>query len=88
MENRRLFLKKLTALPALGSIALASSAQGIESFADHPLSIDELKLDKKERNIHIAYFDPAKGHIPNPGMGINVFAFSDHMHIGYTREEW
>ena len=60
----------------------------LNNFKVNPLSIDELKFDKKERNIHIAYFDPAKGHIPNPGMGINVFAFSDHMHIGYTREEW
>jgi len=88
MENRRVFLKKLYGIPALGSMAFASSAFVFKNFTGNPLSNDKLKFDKKERNIHIAYFDPAKGHISNPGMGINVFAFSDHMHIGYTNQEW
>lgn len=88
MENRRNFLKKLSVLPALGSIPLASSLYGIDDFSVHKFPEDDLKLDKKEKNVHIAYFDQAKGHISNPGMGINVFTFSDHMHIGYTPEEW
>jgi len=37
-----------------------------------------------DRCIHLAYFDPAKGHVPNPGMGIHAYAFSDHMHYGFT----
>lgn len=88
MEDRRVFLKKLYYLPALGSMAFASSAYGLENFTSNSQSFDELLFDKKENNLHLAYFDPAKGHIPNPGMGINVFTFSDHMHIGYTPEEW
>jgi len=41
-----------------------------------------------ERCIHLAYFDPARGHVPNPGMGIQAYVFSDHMHHGFSREEW
>ena len=88
MENRRDFIKKLNSIPLLGSLAFASSTAGFNKLSAKSISNDEFKLDKKERNIHIAYFDPAKGYISNPGMGINVFAFSDHMHIGYTHEEW
>lgn len=88
MENRRNFLKKISALPVIGAMPFASSVYGFEKISENPLSIDEPRFDKKEKNVHLAYFDPAKGHIPNPGMGINVYAFSDHMHIGYTREEW
>lgn len=35
----------------------------------------------------IAFFDPYKGHIRNPGMGIVCMALSDHMVTGYTKEE-
>lgn len=45
-------------------------------------------LTPREKCIHLAYFEPAVGHVPNPGMGINAYIFSDHMHVGYTREEW
>lgn len=41
-----------------------------------------------DRCIHLAYFDPAKGAVPNPGMGINAYVFSDHMHYGYSSEEF
>ena len=37
MENRRKFIKKLSALPALGSIAYASSAYGFDNFEADPL---------------------------------------------------
>lgn len=30
---------------------------------------------------HVAYFDPAEGHVPNPGMGIVCYGFSDHMYV-------
>ena len=26
-----------------------------------------------DRCIHLAYYDPATGHVPNPGMGINAY---------------
>jgi len=37
---------------------------------------------------HLAYFDPAEGPVPNPGMGVNAYVFSDHMHVGYSGGEW
>lgn len=37
---------------------------------------------------HLGYFDPAKGAVPNPGMGIMGYVLTDHMHVGYTDEEW
>lgn len=41
-----------------------------------------------ERCIHLGYFDPANGHVPNPGMGIQAYVFSDHMHYGFSGDEW
>lgn len=41
-----------------------------------------------EHGIHLGYFDPATGHVPNPGMGVQGYAFSDHMHHGFTQAEW
>jgi hypothetical protein len=41
-----------------------------------------------ERCVHLAYLDPAQGAVPNPGMGINAYVCSDHMHTGYTAVEW
>ncbi len=41
-----------------------------------------------ERGIHLAYFDPARGHVPNPGMGMQGYAFSDHMHYAWDQAEW
>jgi len=33
-------------------------------------------------------FDPAVGAVPNPGMGVSGYVFSDHMHVGRTPSEW
>ncbi len=41
-----------------------------------------------DRGIHLAYFDPATGHVPNPGMGISAYVFSDHMHYGWNPNQW
>ena len=49
---------------------------------------DELIGRADESAIHLAYFDPAEGHVPNPGMGVNGYVFTDHMHVGYTEDEW
>jgi hypothetical protein len=29
---------------------------------------------------HLAYYEPAEGYVANPGMGINCYSYSDHMH--------
>ena len=41
----------------------------------------------KERAIHLDYFDPAVGKVPNPGMGVQGYVYSDHMRFGYTWAE-
>lgn len=41
----------------------------------------------RERAIHLEYFEPAKGKVPNPGMGNIGYVYSDHMRFGFTREE-
>lgn len=41
-----------------------------------------------ERGIHLAYFDPARGHVPNPGMGFQAYVFSDHMHHAFDGDAW
>lgn len=41
-----------------------------------------------DRNIHLAYFDPKKGHMRNPGMGIHAYVFSDHMHYGFNAAQF
>ncbi len=37
---------------------------------------------------HLGYFDPAEGAVPNPGLGVSGYVVSDHMHVGYTEDEW
>lgn len=41
-----------------------------------------------DRCIHLGYTDPAAGAVPNPGMGVNAYVFSDHMHTGYSEREF
>ena len=38
--------------------------------------------------VHLDYFDPSTNYVPNPGMGIQGYVFSDHMHYGYNKEEF
>ena len=40
------------------------------------------------RSRQVAYFNPFRGHMRNPGMGIICMAISDHMVTGYTPEAW
>lgn len=47
-----------------------------------------VEIRTRERGTHLAYYDPTNAYISNPGMGIQGYAYSDHMHIGYTAEEW
>lgn len=44
-------------------------------------------MAEKERAIHLDYFDPAVGKVPNPGMGVQGYVYSDHMRFGYTWAE-
>lgn len=41
-----------------------------------------------EHGIHLAYFDPGRGHVPNPGMGLQAYVFSDHMHHAFDQQAW
>ncbi len=41
-----------------------------------------------EQGIHLGYLDPAAGAVPNPGMGMQGYVFSDHMHHAFTQSEW
>lgn len=41
-----------------------------------------------DKCVHLDYFDPADGYVPNPGMGTQGYVFSDHMHYGYSKEEF
>jgi len=43
---------------------------------------------RDEKCFQLACFDPATGHVPNPGMGVNAYIQSDHMHIGYNVGRW
>ncbi|MBO5570835.1 MAG: hypothetical protein J6A79_18175 [Clostridia bacterium] len=40
------------------------------------------------RSRQVAYFNPFRGHMRNPGMGIICMAVSDHMVTGYSPEAW
>ena len=70
---------------ALATSALAlpgwAAATEAESKADWIRREDELAL-------HLAYFDPHEGPVPNPGMGINAYVLSDHMHTHYDPTDW
>jgi hypothetical protein len=41
-----------------------------------------------DASVHLAYFDPTDEAVPNPGMGLLGYAFSDHMHWGWNRQQW
>ena len=66
----------------------------IDSTEEFKMNESSDKYELKLQNAHselctkLAFFDPAEGHVPNPGMGIIAFAYSDHMHVGYTMQEW
>ena len=40
-----------------------------------------------EKASYLAFFDPADGSVPNPGMGVSGYVHSDHMYAAYTEEE-
>jgi hypothetical protein len=79
--GRRNFIKA-TAMAA-GALAMPSWGAPLQKEPK-----DELIRRADEAARHLAYFDPAEGPVPNPGMGVNAYVFSDHMHVGYTGGEW
>ncbi len=70
--------------------ALAASVVVIPGWVTSNQSGSDKELVRRfdEKAIHLAYFDPAEGAVPNPGMGINGYTLTDHMHVGYTETEW
>jgi hypothetical protein len=79
--SRRNFIKET---------AMATSALALPSWGASPPKgpTDEWIRRAEEASKHLAYFDPAEGPVPNPGMGVNAYVFSDHMHVGYSGGEW
>lgn len=43
---------------------------------------------QNSRSRQVAYFNPYRGHMRNPGMGIISMTISDNMFAGYTPEAW
>jgi len=41
-----------------------------------------------EDTLHLGYCHPADGPVPNPGMGLLGYVYSDHMHVGIGAREW
>jgi len=70
--------------------AMATSALALQSWGtpvqEEPKEEWIHRADEAAR--HLAYFDPAEGPVPNLGMGVNAYVFSDHMHVGYSGGEW
>ena len=80
-SSRRNFLK---------GTALATSALALQGWShDQKKEPDEIFIHRADESaVHLAYFDPAIGAVSNPGMGVNAYVFTDHMHVGYTELEW
>ena len=79
--SRRNFIKG-TAM-VTGSLALNNWGNPIQKE-----TIEQLVKRADESSTHLAYFDPAEGPVTNPGMGVNGYVYSDHMHVGYAPGEW
>jgi hypothetical protein len=62
------------ALPTLSSVAQGKSAEDVPRRSD-------------EKALYLGFFDPADGHVPNPGMGVSGYVHSDHMYEGYPGED-
>jgi hypothetical protein len=79
-NGRRSFLK---------GAALATGALTLQGWcyegSENPVS--ELPLRNEESATYLAFYDPAEGHVPNPGMGVSGYVHSDHMYKAYTIEE-
>jgi len=80
-SSRRSFIK---------GTAMVTSALALQGWVSQPTEKPKCELIRRadEQSIHLAYFDQAEGSVPNPGMGVNGYVFSDHMHVGYTEAEW
>jgi hypothetical protein len=78
--NRRSFIKGT--LMASGAMALPGwNATG------QAKSGDLVVARAHEDATYMAFFDPADGPVPNPGMGISGYVHSDHMYEGYPGDD-
>jgi len=80
-SSRRNFIK---------GTAMLTSALALQGWTGQKIEKTKGEMIRRadEQSIHLAYFDPAEGSVPNPGMGVNGYVFTDHMHVGYTEAEW
>ena len=74
-------LKKGLAISVKGE-RMANTFDSINLPAGYHVRLVDARAD------HFGYFDPAVGAVPNPGMGVSGYVVSDHMHVGYTEDEW
>lgn len=80
-SSRRNFIK---------GTAMVTSALALQGWASQKTEKPKGEMIRRadDKSVHLAYFDPATGPVPNPGMGINAYTLTDHMHVGYTETEW
>jgi hypothetical protein len=74
MENRRNFIKNSLGVAAVTTIPAVWHTKGDESPKQ---KVDWLRNDEKARRLE--FFEPARGAVTNPGMGISAYVHSDHM---------
>jgi hypothetical protein len=74
MQNRRSFLRNSLAISAAATAYPLLSASNKKAGTP---AVDWLRNDEKAQRI--AFFEPARGAVRNPGMGISAFVHSDHM---------
>jgi len=79
-NGRRDFLK---------GTALATGALVTQSWrSENTISQKEdLPLRNEENASYLAFFDPVEGPVPNPGMGVSGYVYSDHMYKAFSNEE-
>jgi len=76
MQNRRNFLKKGLGAATVTMVQPVLAARSNES---EPPKQDVDWLRKEENARRIEFFEPARGAVKNPGMGISAYVHSDHM---------
>lgn len=79
-NNRRSFLKSSAMLA--GAMALSEFSQ-----ANPEPEKPKIPLRNEVNSSYLAFYDPADGHVPNPGMGVSGYLHSDHMYSAYTNED-
>jgi hypothetical protein len=87
MKTRRNFIKNSVGLAAgmgvLPSLTWQDEPPYDSRYVPEISDASNLPLLMEENATRLAWFDPAIGAVPNPGMGISGFVHSDHMTANY-----